>query len=49
MGSYMCAISRVASKDGLKMLIEDEDENCTNKMKNIVYREVFSRLHVQNI
>jgi ATP-dependent DNA helicase PIF1 len=40
------ALSHVTSKDGLKILIEDEDEKCTNKTKNIVYKEVFSRLHV---
>jgi hypothetical protein len=28
-------------------LIEDEDENYTNETKNIVYREVFSRLNTQ--
>jgi ATP-dependent DNA helicase PIF1 len=41
-------ISCVTSKDGLKILIDDEDGKCTNKTKNVVYREVFSRLHVKN-
>jgi hypothetical protein len=36
-------MSRVTSKNRLKILIEDEDGNCTNETKNVVYKEVFSR------
>jgi ATP-dependent DNA helicase PIF1 len=38
------AISRVTSKNGLKILIEDEHGNCTNETRNVVYKEVFSEL-----
>jgi hypothetical protein len=30
------------------MLIEDEDGNCTNQTKNVVYKEVLSRIEIQD-
>jgi ATP-dependent DNA helicase PIF1 len=44
-GQLYVVLSLVTSKAGLKILIEDEGENCSNETKNIVYREVFSRLN----
>jgi len=35
------AILRVTSRDGLKILINDEDGQDTDVTSNVVYREVF--------
>jgi ATP-dependent DNA helicase PIF1 len=43
-GQLYVAVSCVASKNGLKILIEDENSNCTNKTRNVVYKEHFFRL-----
>jgi len=38
------AVSRVTSKEGLKILITDEDGEDTNVTSNVVYEEVFCKV-----
>ena len=40
-GQLHIAISRVTSRDGLKILINDEDGQDTDVTSNVVYKEVF--------
>ncbi|KAJ0828834.1 putative transcription factor WD40-like family [Helianthus annuus] len=43
-GQLYVALSRVKSRDGVKLLILDEDGRVTNKTTNVVYKEVFRDL-----
>jgi ATP-dependent DNA helicase PIF1 len=48
-GQLYVAISRVTSQNGLFILIEHDSGNCSTKTRNIVYKEVFTRITIQGI
>jgi ATP-dependent DNA helicase PIF1 len=48
-GRLYVAISRVTSQNGIFILIEDDSGNCSTKTRNIVYKEVFTRITIQGI
>ena len=43
-GQLYVALSRVKSRDGLKILIFDKENKITNKTCNVVFKEVFDSL-----
>ena len=43
-GQLYVALSRVKSKEGLKLLILDKDGRITNKTTNVVCKEIFRNL-----
>jgi hypothetical protein len=46
--SIMCCNIMSDIKNGLKILIEDQDGNWTDETKNVVYKEVFSWLQTRD-
>ena len=45
-GQLYIVVSQVCSKEGLKIVILDKDENPTNKTCNIMYKIVYYNLFV---
>jgi ATP-dependent DNA helicase PIF1 len=46
-GELYVALSRVTSKHCLKILIEDDNGDCSDITKNIVFKEIFSKLNTR--
>lgn len=47
-GQLYAAISRVTSKKGLKILIQDDNGDYSDTTKNIVYPEVFAAINCKS-
>jgi len=43
-GQPYVAISCVTSRDGLKILLTDDDGDCINTTSNVVYKEIFQNV-----
>jgi ATP-dependent exoDNAse (exonuclease V) alpha subunit len=43
-GQLYVAISRVTTRNGLKILIENDNGECCSSTRNIVFREIFNSL-----
>jgi len=43
-GQLYVAVSRVTNKNGLKILIENQDRTCGSVTKNIVYKEILEMI-----